>query len=187
MAVTNAVGRDIRKYDLDYIRNAVTVVRQNTYLVDDTIYNNITLGNPDVPEQRFREVCHIACVDKFAENLEEGYHTRVGENGSRLSGGQNQRIAIARALLYDAPVLVLDEATSALDQITESRILCHIKRNLHHKAVVAVTHRISTIRNADIIYVINDHTVCESGTHEELMETRGKYYCMVMRKIDEEE
>ncbi len=180
-------GRDIRKYDLDYIRNAVTVVRQNTYLVDDTIYNNITLGNPDVPEQRFREVCHIACVDEFAENLEEGYHTRVGENGIRLSGGQNQRIAIARALLYDAPVLVLDEATSALDQITESRILCHIKRNLHHKAVVAVTHRISTIRNADIIYVINDHTVCESGTHDELMETRGKYYCMVMRKIDEED
>lgn len=178
-------GRDIRKYDLNYIRNAITVVRQDAYMVDDTIYNNITLGNSDVSGQRFREVCHIACVDEFVENLEYKYDTRVGENGNRLSGGQNQRIAIARALLFDAPVLILDEATSALDQITESKILQHIKRNLYHKTVIMITHRIPTIRNADMIYVINNHTVCESGTHEELMGIRGNYYCMVMRKFDE--
>ncbi|MCM1541442.1 MAG: ABC transporter ATP-binding protein/permease [Blautia sp.] len=177
-------GRDIRTYDLNYIRSAIMVVRQDTYLIDDTIYNNIVLGNPNGTEQRFREVCRIACVDEFAENLKDKYHTQVGENGSRLSGGQNQRIAIARALFNDAPVLILDEATSALDQIMESKILYNIRKSLYNKTVVMITHRLSTIRDADMIYVMNDHGVCEAGTHEELMESKGNYYCMVRRKFE---
>lgn len=180
-------GKDIRKYDLNYIRNAITVVRQDTYLVDDSIYNNITLGNSNITDKRFQEVCHIACVDEFADNFKDKYNTPIGENGSRLSGGQKQRIAIARALINDTPILILDEATSALDQIVESKILSNIKKSLHNKAVVIITHRVSTIKNADMIYVINNHSVCEAGTHEELMENKGNYYRMVKRKFDEKE
>lgn len=180
-------GIDIREYDLNYIRNSITVVSQNTYLVDDSIYNNIALSNPNITDKHFKEVCHIACVDEFAENLKDKYHTQIGENGSRISGGQKQRIAIARALLNDTPILILDEATSALDQITESKILYNIKKKLCNKTVVIITHRITTIKNADMIYVLNKHSVCEAGTHEELMKSRGTYYCMVKRKFDENE
>lgn len=178
-------GKDIKEYDLNFIRNFITVVSQNIYLVDDTIYNNITLGNSKVDEERFREICHIACVDDFAELLEDKYDTKIGENGSRISGGQKQRIAIARALLSDALILIFDEATSALDQITESKILHNIKKNLQNKAVVIITHRITTIKNADMIYVLNEHTVCEKGTHEELMKNENVYYCMMKRKFKE--
>jgi len=178
-------GKDIRKYDLNYIRNVITVVRQDIYLVDDSIYNNITLGNSNITDKRFKEVCNIACVDEFAENFKDKYNTLIGENGSRLSGGQKQRIAIARALLSETPILILDEATSALDQITESKILYNIKKSLYNKAVVIITHRVSTIKNADMIYVISNHSVCEAGTHEELMENKGNYYRMVKRKFDE--
>jgi len=180
-------GLDIKEYDLNYIRNSITVISQNTYLMDDSIYNNITLGNSDITDMKFREVCQIACVNEFVDDFKDKYDTQIGENGSRISGGQKQRIAIARALLNDTPILIFDEATSALDQITESKILHNIKQNLHDKAIVMITHRITTIKNADIIYVLSKHCIAEVGTHEELMKRGGNYYRMVKRKFDETE
>lgn len=174
---------NIKEFDLIALRNNISIISQDVYLIDDTIYNNIALGKDNKSFEEIREVAKIACIDDFINSLEKGYNTFVGENGIRLSGGEKQRISIARQLLNNSPIIVFDEATSALDPITEHIIIDNIKNYLNDKTIIMITHRLSTIKYFDKIYVLEDKTIIESGTHDVLMDKKGTYYNLYKRNL----
>ena len=156
------------------------MVSQDVFLFAGTIRENLLLGRPDAKEHEIVEACQLAHADDFIRKFPAGYDTLVGERGVRLYGGQKQRIAIARALLKNAPILVLDEATSAVDQETESRIKDALSQAMDGRTVLLVAHRHSTIRMADRILVLADGRLVETGTYEELLAAGGPF-CRVCR------
>ena len=168
-------GVPIRELRLDHLRRVIGLVSQESFLFHGTVRENIAYGSWDASLQRVVEAARLAEADEFVRRLPQGYDTVVGERGQRLSGGQRQRIALARAILKDPPILVLDEATSAVDNETEAAIQRSIDQLAHGRTTIAIAHRLSTVRNADLIYVLAEGRVVERGTHDELVERGGTY------------
>lgn len=170
-----ANGHDLRDLSLNSLRDSIALVTQEPFLFDDTIAANIAYGRESASEEQIIEAARAAAAHDFITALPDGYQTRVGEAGARLSGGQRQRIAIARAFLKDAPILLLDEATSALDTESEALVQQALERLMEGRATLMIAHRLSTVRNADRIYVIDGGHVAEIGTHNELVAKGGLY------------
>jgi ATP-binding cassette, subfamily B, bacterial HlyB/CyaB len=153
-------------------------VLQDTLLFDTTAQENIALTNPDATPEEIVEAARIAYAHDFIMELPQGYNTRVGERGSALSGGQRQRIAIARTVLQNPNLLILDEATSALDLHSERQVFENLMKAFQGKTVFFITHRLLTIRNADLILMMDKGAIAEQGSHEELMAMKGLYYSL---------
>jgi subfamily B ATP-binding cassette protein MsbA len=170
-----ADGTPIEEFDLQAWRNRIAVVRQQPFIFDDTLERNITIGNRDASREEIKRVCNIAMVEEFVDDLPNGYNTRLGDDGVRLSGGQRQRVALARALLTDADFLVLDEATSDLDSSLEKDVQVSIEAMDRDFGMIVIAHRLSTVKNADRIYTIEDGKIIESGSHSELLTDQGEY------------
>jgi subfamily B ATP-binding cassette protein MsbA len=161
------------------------VVRQDPHIFNDTLRYNLTIGNRDVSQKALDRVTRIARVDEFFDELPEGYDTQLGDDGVRLSGGQRQRVALARALLKDADVLVLDEATSDLDSNLEKQVQKSIESMEWDYAMVGIAHRLSTVKNADRIYTVDEGEIIETGKHEELIDNSGQYAELYAIQSDE--
>ncbi|HEX2328105.1 MAG TPA: ABC transporter ATP-binding protein [Candidatus Angelobacter sp.] len=168
-------GHDIRDVKLASLRAQIGIVTQETILFNDTVRNNIAYGQPDVPIDAVEEAAKAALAHDFIMRLPEGYDTIIGERGLRLSGGERQRIAIARALLKNAPILILDEATSALDTESESLVQAALQNLMSGRTVFVIAHRLTTVRHADRIVVIENGRISDSGTHEDLLTRLGTY------------
>ncbi len=168
-------GKNIKTYTTDHLLAHISMVFQDVYLFNETIFNNIQIGRPGATRQQVEAAARAACCHDFILALPKGYHTMVGEGGSTLSGGEKQRISIARALLKDAPIVLLDEATAALDPENELHIQKAIDELVKNKTVVVIAHRLNTISRADNIVVIDKGTIAEQGTHENLMSRQGIY------------
>ncbi|TDF65956.1 ABC transporter ATP-binding protein/permease [Cupriavidus sp. L7L] len=168
-------GQDIRAITQDSLRRAIGIVPQDTVLFNDSIYYNIAYGRPDATREEVIAAAQAAQIDTFIRELPQGYDTPVGERGLKLSGGEKQRVAIARTLLKNPPVLVFDEATSALDSRTEQAIQAELMRLAQNRTTLLIAHRLSTVVHADQILVMDHGRVVERGTHAELMRARGRY------------
>ncbi|MDP6921042.1 MAG: ABC transporter ATP-binding protein [Candidatus Thalassarchaeum sp.] len=168
-------GHDVRELTLESLRGSISLVSQTTTLFPGSVRDNVRYGDPDADDGTVVEAARVAEALSFIEELPDGWDTDIGEGGHRLSGGQRQRIAIARAVLKDAPVLVLDEATSNVDNETEAALKRSIERISVGRTTLIIAHRLSTVRNADVIAVIGDGAISETGTHEELLESSGLY------------
>jgi ATP-binding cassette, subfamily B, bacterial MsbA len=167
--------QDVRDVTLESLRSQTGIVTQDTVLFNDTVRNNIAYGQPHVSQKRVEEAARAARAHEFIRGLPEGYNTMIGERGLRLSGGERQRIAIARAILKNAPILILDEATSALDSESESLVQSALQNLMTGRTVFVIAHRLSTVRRADRIVVIENGTIGDIGAHEELMQKLGTY------------
>jgi subfamily B ATP-binding cassette protein MsbA len=168
-------GFDVRDVTLASLRAQVGIVTQETVLFNDTVRNNIAYGQPNVPQKEVEAAARAALAHEFIMALPAGYDTVIGERGVRLSGGERQRLAIARALLKNAPILILDEATSALDSESESLVQAALHNLMSGRTVFVIAHRLSTVRRADRIVVIENGTIADIGAHEELMTRLGTY------------
>jgi ATP-binding cassette, subfamily B, bacterial MsbA len=168
-------GSDVRDVTLDSLRGAIALVSQEVVLFDDTVANNIRYGNWDASDSAVWAAAEAAAAVDFINALPRGYDTVVGEQGLRLSGGQRQRIAIARAILKDAPILLLDEATSALDTESERQIQRALATLMSGRTTIVIAHRLSTVVNADMIHVMEEGTVVQSGQHRQLLAKGGLY------------
>ena len=176
-------GHDLREYRLDDLRERVALVTQDTYLFNETLRSNIVLAKPDATEAELDDAVRSASLDAFVEALPDGLETRVGERGVRLSGGQRQRVAIARAFLKDAPVLILDEATSHLDAVNEQAVRHALEGLMSDRTTIVIAHRLSTVRNADRIVVLDAGRTEEVGSHDELIAHGGLYSRLVGRQM----
>ncbi len=176
---------DVRDFPQEDLRLRIAVVSQHTHLFNTTIRENLRLGDPQADDAQIERAARLANIHDFIASLPEGYDTPVGEMGVKLSGGQRQRLAIARALLKDAPILVLDEATSNLDAETEREIQAAIHRLAQGRTTLVIAHRLSTVVNADEILVINDGRIVERGRHAELLARDGVYARLFARQQDE--
>ncbi|HEY6765799.1 MAG TPA: ABC transporter ATP-binding protein [Candidatus Sulfotelmatobacter sp.] len=168
-------GHDVRDVTLGSLREQVGIVTQETILFNDSVRNNIAYGQPNVAMKSVEAAARAALADDFIRRLPAGYDTSIGERGVRLSGGERQRIAIARALLKNAPILILDEATSALDSESESLVQSALHNLMEGRTVFVIAHRLSTIRRADRIVVLENGTIADTGSHEDLMTRLGTY------------
>ncbi len=168
-------GVPINEYDIDDWRERIAVVRQDPYIFNDTLERNVTIGNRDATRREVEKVCDIAKVTEFLDTLPNGYESKLGDEGVRLSGGQRQRVALARALLKDADFLVLDEATSDLDSNLEKKVQAAIESMDRDYGIIAIAHRLSTVKNADMIYTVERGKIIEEGTHRELLNNDGEY------------
>jgi subfamily B ATP-binding cassette protein MsbA len=168
-------GRDVRETTLASLRSQIGVVTQETVLFNDTLRNNIAYGQPSVSQKKVEAAARAALAHDFIMELPAGYDTMIGERGVRLSGGERQRIAIARALLKNAPILILDEATSALDSESEALVQSALQNLMTGRTVFVIAHRLSTVRRADRIVVLENGTIADIGAHDELMKKLGTY------------
>ena len=168
-------GRNVKDYDMDSLMENFSFVFQNVYLFHDTIANNIRFGQPDAPMEKVVEAAKKACCHEFIEALPEGYDTVIGEGGASLSGGEKQRISIARAMMKDAPVIFLDEATANVDPENENDLMKAIHALTKEKTVIMIAHRLKTVEHADQILVIDHGKIVQQGTHENLMKEEGIY------------
>ncbi len=168
-------GTDLRELRLQSLRESVSIVMQEPFLFRMSVAENIAYARPDASQEEIFAAAHAANADDFIQNLPQSYGTIIGERGVTLSGGERQRLSIARALLKDAPILILDEPTSALDAQTESTLIAAIERLMRGRTTFIIAHRLSTVQKADRIVVLDNGTVVESGTHDDLMAARGTY------------
>ena len=176
-------GHELRERRLDDLRRRVALVAQDTYLFNDSLANNVRLARPDASDAEVAAALEQAALTEFVASLPDGLETVVGERGTRLSGGQRQRVAIARAFLKDAPVLILDEATSHLDAVSEAMVRGALDRLKQDRTTLVIAHRLSTVRGADTIIVIEGGRVVESGPHAELLGRRGLYARLVAAQL----
>ena len=168
-------NQDLSKFNLSSIRKQISIVDQNTTLFDDTVFNNIKYAQPDAPEKEIFKAAKLSMSEEFINNLENGYETKIGENGVKLSGGEKQRLSIARAFLKQSRIILLDEATSSLDSNTEEKIQHAIEELIYNKTTIVIAHRLSTILNSDNIYVMQKGEILDSGKHEELLNKSNAY------------
>ena len=168
-------GVDVRDFDLTYLRGCIGVVTQDSYLFNGTIRENLLYAKEDATEEELLEACRVARLSDFLENQPDGLDTMVGNRGLKLSGGEKQRLSIARVILKDPKILILDEATSALDSITENAIQDALETLMQGRTSIVIAHRLSTILKADRILVVKDGVIAEQGTHEELLALNGTY------------
>lgn len=173
-------GQDVRGYTLESLMDQISMVFQNVYLFADTIENNIKFGNPDATHEEVVKAAKKACCDDFIEALPDGYQTVIGEGGASLSGGEKQRISIARAMLKDAPIVILDEATANVDPENEDRLQKAIEALTRDKTIIMIAHRLKTVRNADQILVIDGGQIVQQGRHEDLIGQKGIYADFVL-------
>jgi subfamily B ATP-binding cassette protein MsbA len=168
-------GQDVRELSLRSLREQMAIVTQETILFNDTIWNNLCYGQPNMPEAKVYAAAKASLAHDFITRMPDGYQTIVGDRGQRLSGGQRQRLAIARALLKDAPILILDEATSELDTESEMQVQDALNNLMTGRTVFVIAHRLTTIRRADVIVVVDGGIIAERGTHDELLARGGIY------------
>ncbi|AKV96306.1 ATP-binding cassette, subfamily B [Marinobacter sp. DSM 26671] len=168
-------GQDIRNVTQDSLRSAIGVVPQDTVLFNDTLYRNLAYGRPEATEEEVYRAARMAHLEDFIHSLPEGYETKVGERGLKLSGGEKQRVAIARVILKNPPLLILDEATSSLDSLSEQAILTALKEVSQRRTTLVIAHRLSTVMDADSILVMEGGKIVESGHHLDLLARRGHY------------
>ena len=168
-------GRDVRQYSMDSLMKNFSFVFQNVYLFEDTVANNIKFGNPLATKEEVIEVAKKACCHDFIMKLDKGYDTVIGEGGASLSGGEKQRLSIARAMMKSAPIIILDEATANVDPENEKELMQAIEELTRKKTVIMIAHRLKTVRNADKIVVIDEGRIVQEGKHEELIKTDGIY------------
>jgi ATP-binding cassette subfamily B protein len=168
-------GRNVKDYDMDSLMENFSFVFQNVYLFHDTIANNIRFGQPEAPMEAVIAAAKKACCHDFITALPDGYDTGIGEGGASLSGGEKQRISIARAMMKDAPVIFLDEATANVDPENENELMRAIEALTEEKTVVMIAHRLKTVEHADQILVGDHGRVVQRGTHAQLMEQEGIY------------
>jgi subfamily B ATP-binding cassette protein MsbA len=168
-------GQDVRDVTLASLRAQIGIVTQETVLFNDTVRNNIAYGQPHVPQKGVEAAARAALAHDFIMEMPNGYETIIGERGLRLSGGERQRMAIARALLKNAPILILDEATSALDSESEALVQSALQNLVVGRTVFVIAHRLSTVRRADRIVVLENGTISDIGAHEDLMKKLGTY------------
>ena len=168
-------GRDVREYTLDSLLAHISMVFQNVYLFNDTIANNIKFGKPEATPEEVVAAAKKACCHDFIAALPQGYDTVIGEGGATLSGGEKQRISIARAIIKDAPVVILDEATANVDPENESKLQAAISELTRNKTIIMIAHRLKTVRHADKILVIDEGRIVQQGTHSELIGQKGIY------------
>ncbi len=182
-------GADVRQFDLTYLRSCIGVVTQDSYLFNGTIRENLLYAKADATQQELDAACRIANLTDFIENQPEGYDTMVGNRGLKLSGGEKQRLSIARVILKDPKILILDEATSALDSITENAIQEALEALMEGRTSIVIAHRLSTILKADRILVVQNGVIAQQGTHKELLAQEGIYkqlYETQFKRADEE-
>ena len=181
-------GHELSEYSLQNLRSHIAYVGQDIVLFNDTIEHNIAYGSfLDTDHSRVEDAARHAYADRFIDEMSDGYNTMVGERGVMLSGGQRQRIAIARALLKDAPVLILDEATSALDTESERFIQSSLEELMKNRTTLVIAHRLSTIENADVIVVMDNGEIVESGNHKDLLQLNGHYAALHKMQFKEPE
>lgn len=173
-------GNDVRDYTLESLMEQISMVFQNVYLFADTIENNIKFGKPGASHAEVVAAAKKACCHDFIEALPDGYDTVIGEGGASLSGGEKQRISIARAMLKDAPIIILDEATANVDPENEDRLQKAIEELTRDKTIIMIAHRLKTVRGADQILVIDDGKIVQQGKHEELITQKGIYADFVL-------
>lgn len=176
-------GIDIRKYDLNSLRDNIAIVFQDNFLFNGSIRDNILLGKENASEEEINYAVKSACLEEFISSLDKGLDTQIGERGVLLSGGQKQRIAIARAFIKKAPIVILDEATSALDNKSEAVVQQAIENLMKDRTVLIIAHRLSTVRNADRIVVVNYGEIVEEGTHDELISLDGVYSSLYRSQV----
>jgi len=175
-------GQDVRDVTQASLRNAIGIVPQDTVLFNDTIYYNIAYGRPDAGRAEIEEAARLARIHDFVAGLPDGYKAMVGERGLKLSGGEKQRVAIARTILKDPKILLFDEATSALDSKTEQEIQASLREVSANRTTLVIAHRLSTVVDADEIIVLEDGRIVERGRHAELLRRAGKYAEMWARQ-----
>ena len=180
-------GRPIRDYTLASLRRNIGFVPQETFLFSDRIRENIALGVDSATDQQIHDAADAANIATDIEGFPEGYETMVGERGITLSGGQKQRAAIARALIRNPKILILDDALSSVDTHTEDKILNHLRDVMHGRTTIFISHRVSTVRNADRIAVLHGGRIVEIGTHDELLALNGYYSDLYSKQLLEEE
>jgi len=168
-------GVDVRRFTLKSLRQQISFVLQETILFRASVADNIAYGRPEATRAEIVRAARLANADEFIEKLPKGYDTVLGERGETLSGGQRQRIAIARAVIRDTPILLLDEPSSGLDAASEELVFDALGRLMKQRTAIVIAHRLATVRRADIIHVIADGTIVESGSHRELLARGGLY------------
>jgi len=168
-------GKDVRQLTQESLRRNIGIIQQDVFLFADSVMENIRYGRPDATDEEVVRAAELAQIHEEIMQMPEHYHTMVGERGVTLSGGQKQRISIARVFLKDPPILILDEATSALDSVTETRIQECLERLARGKTCLVIAHRLSTVRDADRIAVVEEQHIAEQGTREELLAAGGLY------------
>ncbi len=167
--------QDLTKINLMSLRKQISIVDQNTTLFDDTVFNNIKYAQPDSSNEEIMQAAKLSMSEEFINNLENGFETKIGENGVKLSGGEKQRLSIARAFLKKSKIILLDEATSSLDSDTEEKIQKAIEELIHDKTTIVIAHRLSTVLNSEKIYVMEKGRILDSGSHDELLEKSNEY------------
>ena len=168
-------GQDVKAYTLSELMSNISMVFQNVYLFADTIENNIKFGKPDATHEEVVEAARKACCDDFISVLPDGYNTLIGEGGASLSGGEKQRLSIARAMLKDAPIVIFDEATANVDPENEDRLQAAIEELTKDKTIIMIAHRLKTVRNADQILVVSGGHIVQQGKHDDLIKQKGIY------------
>ncbi len=176
-------GQDISEINLASLRKEISIVDQNTTLFDDTVMNNIKYAKPEATDDEVFAAADLAMCKEFIDNLDEGYHTMIGENGVKLSGGEKQRLSIARAFLKKSKIILLDEATASLDSETEDKIQKALNELTNNKTTIVIAHRLSTILNSDNIYVVDNGKITDSGNHENLLINSAAYKNFYERQI----
>lgn len=177
-------GQNVKNYTADSVLDCISMVFQKVYLFHDTIENNIKFGNPKATLDEVMEAAKRACCHDFIMALPDGYQTVIGESGSTLSGGEKQRISIARAILKDAPIIILDEATSSVDPENEQALLSAIEELTKNKTLISIAHRLSTVQKADQIIVIDNGQIRQKGTHKQLSQEDGIYRNFLKLRVE---